>query len=836
MVLGGSLLRLLATFFVPKLEAARAQLQLAALRLRQHSRPPRRGSGPSEGEGEGEGDGGGEGEYRVSVFHRHHALPLQSPVLPGRDGEDVNMAHRGGNADSAMGGALTLVQDVTAAANASSASSTRSASAGDGIDRDIPWGDLPEECVERILLGAGFRSALSATAACQGWKRVATSQNFWRKMFVVHFGRRETSVESARMRRRINAATARLAASNSTVGLCKAGTADDTAGITSAAAAAVVVVAAWDWRGAFKEAVCTEWRWMGGRCMRTNDWVGHSDRVVRVALYNGRAITAALDGSVRIWDVKSGENIAVFRRRKFEFSSSDIERQRGRRRDAGSDSYRRDDSGEETDGDAETDSGVGNDIGQAAGPTGDEVSGREAVGGVEAISDDAINGVEVVSSGEEDHHNPDDAEVMPVLCLAVDDTGLAVAGMSDGTVTVYDVAVGQRLHCSRVGTEPVVSVAVGAGWLVAGLSNGGVEVRAARDGSRFLRLKSASRTFHFPRSPSSTRVLEAAEAPQHADIVRCLEIDARSGLAAAASGMYVAVWALGRDDNISIAAASSSPRHVWLKGHTEPVRALCFAALSPVHHNISTTALVTGGDDATIRVWDAQSGRCLRELEGPPGTTEAEHAGQVPVGWTYRPPPGITCVSVWANQVVEGRDDGSVLVWTGVFEGLEEDAEAAAAAAAAAARIATRDLHGGSARELHCPSRSPASSATPAAASSNSSCAAVSAPPSFSSASRRSSRHRSTLAPALEIFFTIERRAACVDIAASRAFSSASARATWLASDPLACATASSSTARRRSNSPLCVRASARSRATLSTPPAPTPAPPLAVDTPAPPA
>lgn len=511
---------------------------------------------------------------------------------------------------------------------------------------------------------------------------MATSQNFWRKMFVVHFGRRETSVESARMRRRINAATARLAASNSTVGLCKAGTADDTAGIASAAAAAVVVVAAWDWRGAFKEAVCTEWRWMGGRCMRTNDWVGHSDRVVRVALYNGRAITAALDGSVRIWDVKSGENIAVFRRRKFEFSSSDIERQRGRRRDAGSDSYRRDDSGEETDGDAETDSGVGNDIGQAAGPTGDEVSGREAVGGVEAISDDAINGVEVVSSGEEDHHNPDDAEVMPVLCLAVDNTGLAVAGMSDGTVTVYDVAVGQRLHCSRVGTEPVVSVAVGAGWLVAGLSSGGVEVRAARDGSRFLRLESASRTFHFPRSPSSTRVLEAAEAPQHADIVRCLEIDARSGLAAAASGMYVAVWALGRDDNISIAADSSSPRHVWLKGHTEPVRALCFAALSPVHRNISTTALVTGGDDATIRVWDAQSGRCLRELEGPPGTTEAEHAGQVPVGWTYRPPPGITCVSVWANQVVEGRDDGSVLVWTGVFEGLEEDAEAAAAAAA----------------------------------------------------------------------------------------------------------------------------------------------------------
>ena len=57
------------------------------------------------------------------------------------------------------------------------------------------------------------------------------------------------------------------------------------------------------------------------------------------------------------------------------------------------------------------------------------------------------------------------------------------------------------------------------------------------------------------------------------------------------------------------------------------------------------------------------------ELEGPPGTTEAEHAGQVPVEWTYTPP-GITALDTWCGLVVEGRADGSVLVWTGALEGI----------------------------------------------------------------------------------------------------------------------------------------------------------------------
>jgi hypothetical protein len=50
------------------------------------------------------------------------------------------------------------------------------------IQPAVPWGDLPEACVERILLGAGFQATLCATSACKSWRRVTSNQNFWRKV------------------------------------------------------------------------------------------------------------------------------------------------------------------------------------------------------------------------------------------------------------------------------------------------------------------------------------------------------------------------------------------------------------------------------------------------------------------------------------------------------------------------------------------------------------------------------------------------------------------------------------------------------------------------------
>jgi hypothetical protein len=37
------------------------------------------------------------------------------------------------------------------------------------------WADLPDACVARVLLCAGFHAALAASATCKDWRRVARS-------------------------------------------------------------------------------------------------------------------------------------------------------------------------------------------------------------------------------------------------------------------------------------------------------------------------------------------------------------------------------------------------------------------------------------------------------------------------------------------------------------------------------------------------------------------------------------------------------------------------------------------------------------------------------------
>ena len=60
-----------------------------------------------------------------------------------------------------------------------------------------------------------------------------------------------------------------------------------------------------------RDAVRAEWLWASGRCAQTRNLRRHGARVVRVALHGGRAVTASLDGTVRIHDVKTGSEIRI---------------------------------------------------------------------------------------------------------------------------------------------------------------------------------------------------------------------------------------------------------------------------------------------------------------------------------------------------------------------------------------------------------------------------------------------------------------------------------------------------------------------------------------------
>ena len=62
--------------------------------------------------------------------------------------------------------ASTRRHDGTASSSSSSSTTSSRAASDPRVEEEerLSWGDLPECCVERILLGAGFQSALSATA------------------------------------------------------------------------------------------------------------------------------------------------------------------------------------------------------------------------------------------------------------------------------------------------------------------------------------------------------------------------------------------------------------------------------------------------------------------------------------------------------------------------------------------------------------------------------------------------------------------------------------------------------------------------------------------------
>ena len=146
--------------------------------------------------------------------------------------------------------------------------------------RAAPWEDLPFECVERVCLAAGFRSAASAASACASWRAPASSPHLWRALFAARFGRAEADA----------VAPPRVAASRV------------------------------DWRAAFRDAVRAERRWAAGRCSRTaafracdagehppEDAAAERERgVVGVAVHRGVVVAASLDGATRTFDAATG--------------------------------------------------------------------------------------------------------------------------------------------------------------------------------------------------------------------------------------------------------------------------------------------------------------------------------------------------------------------------------------------------------------------------------------------------------------------------------------------------------------------------------------------------
>nr|WP_129583313.1 NACHT domain-containing protein [Actinomyces mediterranea] len=327
---------------------------------------------------------------------------------------------------------------------------------------------------------------------------------------------------------------------------------------------------------------------------------GHTSRVVSVAWSadGSRVVAGGWDGSVRVWDVDSGETVSVLEGHTAAVVSVAWSAVGSRVVTGGWDGSVRVwdvDSGETVSVLEGHTAAVGSVAWSAVGS-------RVVAGG-----EDGSVRVWDVDSGEtvsvlEGHTS----QVESVAWSAVGSR--VVAGAWDGSVRVWDVDSGETVSVLSVlegQTSPVVSLAVSA--------DGSRVAAGGKDGS--VRVWDVD-------SGETVSVLEGHTSPV-------------GSVAWSADGSRVVAG--GWDGSVRVWDVDSGETVSVLEGHT--------AAVVSVAGSLDGSRVVAGGWDGSVRVWDVDSGETVSVLEG--------HTAAV----------GSVAGSVDGSRVVAGGWDGSVRVW-----------------------------------------------------------------------------------------------------------------------------------------------------------------------------
>ena len=309
------------------------------------------------------------------------------------------------------------------------------------------------------------------------------------------------------------------------------------------------------------------WEIGTGRCLRALE--GHQEAVTAVAVSGDgtRAVSASLDGTVRAWDVASGQSLTVFEGHEGRVFAVAL-----------------------------------------SGPKGFILSGGE----------DRTIRLWDLPNGR--HVRTFAGHVQAVAALALSRDGrYAFSGGQDRTLRVWDVA-GGRLHAIFRREAPVLAVGAGedgVAWAASGMSIVALRVPDRSRLPAFAVCRPVTASEAESRDAAfQGRVEEARLSLQKGDFVGALE---KARTARSVPGYERSHDALALWDEISAVLPRKGLRGAWeeagLEGHEDPILAV---AVSP-----DGGRALSGGMDATLRLWDLAGRQLLSVLGGHTETVSA---------------------------------------------------------------------------------------------------------------------------------------------------------------------------------------------------------------------
>ena len=220
------------------------------------------------------------------------------------------------------------------------------------------------------------------------------------------------------------------------------------------------------------------------------------------------------------------------------------------------------------------------------------------------------------------HHGPDLTRLYchdgPISCGAFSPRGDRVlTGSTDRTARVWSTKTGECLYVLQHKAPVRQAVFNHRGNLaVTAADDGTVQLWTVESGQKFAKALAHPGHVRFAIFSADDEFLVTVSADELVRVWSARDGSLHTTIVAADAGPPISCLALSPDGIRGVSCAGNSRARVWnlRTGEFSPFELEHSDAVTTVQFSPDATAIVTGGDDGTARIWDAHSGRLLREF------------------------------------------------------------------------------------------------------------------------------------------------------------------------------------------------------------------------------